>query len=607
MAITRRAEAGLVEPASIHHGSLDTVANQVVGVVMDEGDVHARTVYETITSAYPFADLTEATFQEVVRELSGNRLLWLDEESDTLSTSGGTWQYFYANLSMIPDESTYEVYDLSSRRGIGTLDERFVVNFAGPGETFIQRGEMWRITEIDEEEERVEVTPIDDPTGEVPSWIGQEIPVPEPVAAEVGQIRRAVADALAAGSTPEAVASDLAERYPVDERTVAAAVEPIVDHVEAGHPVPTDEQVVIEASARTVAVNATVGHAVNETLARLLAALVGQRTGSSVGMDVGPYRVEFEVPGGVGPSAFRAVLETTDPDGLAAYLEIALGNADALKFTLAQVAAKFGAVKRYREGRGRFGGDRLLAALEDTPVYEEALREVFHADLAVEETADLLAAIQAGDHGLATARERTPIGTAGRSAGTEFLVPENADADVIETVPRSRAARVSRVRIDADRRVEPVGRRDRRGDPCRTKRRRTRAAHEARTPRREPGADARKTGGDRDGSPWRRPAQRRPDHQSTARRRDRVLPRRVAPGAGVRPDEVVLGLIGRSHAASIASPVDERPVIVCCPEMYVSNDCYRTRIVGNGHDPSTLLDGACGMCHDPVAADILAD
>ena len=434
MAITRRAEAGLVEPASIHHGSLDTVANQVVGVVMDEGDVHARTVYETITSAYPFADLTEATFQEVVRELSGNRLLWLDEESDTLSTSGGTWQYFYANLSMIPDESTYEVYDLSSRRGIGTLDERFVVNFAGPGETFIQRGEMWRITEIDEEEERVEVTPIDDPTGEVPSWIGQEIPVPEPVAAEVGQIRRAVADALAAGSTPEAVASDLAERYPVDERTVAAAVEPIVDHVEAGHPVPTDEQVVIEASARTVAVNATVGHAVNETLARLLAALVGQRTGSSVGMDVGPYRVEFEVPGGVGPSAFRAVLETTDPDGLAAYLEIALGNADALKFTLAQVAAKFGAVKRYREGRGRFGGDRLLAALEDTPVYEEALREVFHADLAVEETADLLAAIQAGDHGLATARERTPIGTAGRSAGTEFLVPENADADVIETV-----------------------------------------------------------------------------------------------------------------------------------------------------------------------------
>ncbi|TKX63101.1 DEAD/DEAH box helicase [Halorubrum sp. ASP1] len=434
MAIARRAGEELVEPANIHHGSLDTVANQVVGLVMDEGELHAREAYRTITDAYPFRDLSEPRFQEVVRELDGNRLLWLDEETDTLEKSGGTWQYFYANLSMIPDEATYEVYDMSSRRGIGTLDEQFVVNFAGPGETFVQRGEMWRITEIDEEEERVNVTPIPDPTGEVPSWVGQEIPVPKPVAEEVGRIRGEAAAALEAGSTPEAVAADLAERYPTDAETVAAALKSVVDHVDAGHPVPTDERVVIEGSARTVAVNAAFGHEVNETLARLLAALVGQRAGSSVGMDVDPYRIEFEVPRGVGPGTFREVLETTDPERLEAYLELAVKKSDALKFTLAQVAAKFGAVKRYKEGRGKFGGDRLLAALEDTPVYDEALREVFHADLAVPETADLLAAVQDGSLDLAIARERTPLGTAGRSAGTEFLVPDNADADVIETV-----------------------------------------------------------------------------------------------------------------------------------------------------------------------------
>jgi len=434
MAIARRAGAGLVEPAAIHYGSLDTVANQIVGIVMDEGDVHAREAYETVTSASPFADLSEPRFQEVVRELDGNRLLWLDEESDTLEKSGGTWQYFYANLSMIPDESTYEVYDMSSRRGIGTLDERFVVNFAGPGETFVQRGEMWRITEVDEEEERVNVTPIADPAGEVPSWIGQEIPVPKAVAEEVGRIRGEVAEALSAGSTPEAVAGDLAGRYPADEETTATALKPVVDHVDAGHPVPTDRRVVIEGNARTVAVNAAFGHEVNETLARLLAALVGQRAGSSIGMDVDPYRIEFEVPHDVGPGTFREVLETTDPDRLEAYLELALKNSDALKFTLAQVAAKFGAVKRYREGRGRFGGDRLLAALEGTPVYDEALREVFHADLAVGETAEVLEDVQDGSIDLAIARERTPLGTAGRSSGTEFLVPENADADVIETV-----------------------------------------------------------------------------------------------------------------------------------------------------------------------------
>jgi ATP-dependent Lhr-like helicase len=434
MAIARRAGEELVEPANIHHGSLDTVANQVVGLVMDDGEIHAREAYETITNAYPFADLSEPQFQAVVRELDGNRLLWLDEETDTVEKSGGTWQYFYANLSMIPDESTYEVYDMSSRRGIGTLDEQFVVNFAGPGETFIQRGEMWRITEVDEEEERVNVTPIPDPAGEVPSWVGQEIPVPRPVAGEVGRIRGEAAAALEAGSTPEAVAADLAERYPTDADTVAAALGPVVDHVEAGHPVPTDERLVIEGHGRTVAVNAAFGHEVNETLARLLAALVGQRAGSSVGMDVDPYRIEFEVPQGVTPGTFREVLATTDPDRLEAYLELAVKKSDALKFTLAQVAAKFGAVKRYREGQGRFGGDRLLAALEDTPVYDEAVREVFHADLDVPATADLLARLQDGEREAAIAAERTPLGTAGRSAGTEFLVPDNADADVIDAV-----------------------------------------------------------------------------------------------------------------------------------------------------------------------------
>ncbi|MFD1570584.1 DEAD/DEAH box helicase [Halorubrum laminariae] len=440
LAIARRADAELVEPANIHHGSLDTVANQIVGLVMDDGEIHAREAYETVTNAYPFRDLSEPQFQEIVRELDGNRLLWLDEETDILEKSGGTWQYFYANLSMIPDESTYEVYDMSSRRQIGTLDERFVVNFAGPGETFVQRGEMWRITEVDEEEERVNVTPIPDPAGEVPSWVGQEIPVPKPVAAEVGRIRGEVAAALSAGSTPAAVAGDLAERYPADPETIATALQPVVDHVEAGHPVPTDERIVIEGYGRTMAVNAAFGHEVNETLARLLAALVGQRAGSSVGMDVDPYRIEFEVPSEVDAGDFREVLESTDPEKLTAYLELALKKSDALKFTLAQVAAKFGAVKRYREGRGKFGGDRLLAALEGTPVYEEALREVFHVDLAVDETAEVLAAVQSDgttrDDGieLATARERTPLGTAGRSSGTEFLVPENADADVIETV-----------------------------------------------------------------------------------------------------------------------------------------------------------------------------
>ena len=429
MAIARRAGEGLVEPAAIHHGSLDTVANQVAGVVMDFGEVDARRAYEIVTRAYPFRNLSEEEFRSVVRELSGNRVLWLEEEADRLEKSGGTWQYFYANLSMIPDEETYEVKDIASGRRVGTLDERFVVNFAAPGEVFVQGGRMWRISEIDDEDALVRVSPIEDPAGEVPSWVGEEIPVPYEVAQEVGEIRAVAADQLGAGASVEAVARDLGARFPVEEFTARRAIEDVANQVEGGQPVPTDDRVVVEGERGGVVLNCAFGHEVNETLGRVVSALLGQRTGSSVGLDLDPYRIELEVPGKVGPQAVVDELLGVEPDHLRAILELALKRSDTLKFTLAQVAAKFGRL----EGRPS-SPNRLLAALEGTPVYEEAVREVFHDDLAVEEAAEVLAAMSSGEIDIEVVGGRTAIGRAGRSGGTELLAPENADASVIETV-----------------------------------------------------------------------------------------------------------------------------------------------------------------------------
>jgi ATP-dependent Lhr-like helicase len=334
---------------------------------------------------------------------------------------------------MIPDEETYEVYDLSARETVGTLDERFVLNFATPGEVFIQRGEMWRITEVDEEETRVEVTPIEDPAGEVPSWTGQEIPVPAAVAGEVGELRGVATSQFEAGADRATVVREVRSRYPGGEHAVTEALAPIERQVEAGAPTPTADRIVVEGSGRSVVVNAPFGHEINETLGRLCSALIGQQTGSSVGLEIDPYRIELEVPGRTGPSDVVSVLETTDPAHVEGLLELALKNSGTLKFTLAQVAAKFGALKRY-QGSGRFGADRLLAALEDTPVYDEAVREVFHRDFAVEAAAEVLERVQSGEIDLVTARERTPIGTGGRSSGRELLVPENADASVVETL-----------------------------------------------------------------------------------------------------------------------------------------------------------------------------
>ncbi|MCU4926727.1 DEAD/DEAH box helicase [Halobacteria archaeon AArc-dxtr1] len=433
IAIARRARAGEVVPAEIHEGSLDVVANQIPGLIKSRGATFVETAYETVTRAYPFRDLDPETFREVCSELHRNRIVWFDEGEDRLETTGGTWQYVYANLSMIPDESTYQVKDIASGGRIGTLDEQFVVNFAAPGEIFVQRGEMWRIAEIDDDDGVVKVSPVENPAGEIPSWVGQEIPVPQPVAGEVGEIRGVTEPQLDAGADAGAVARDLATRYPADETTLERACEQLERQVEAGAPIPAADRLLLEREGRTAVLHAPFGHKANETLGRVLSALLGQQSGSSVGLEVDPYRIELELPTAIATSDVLEVLETTDPDHVETIVELGLKRSDALAFRLSQVSTKFGALKRW-QGSGRFSAERLLAALEDTPMYDEAVREVFHEDLDVDAAGRILAEIQSGALEIETVRGRTPVGRGGRSSGKELLAPENADADVIETV-----------------------------------------------------------------------------------------------------------------------------------------------------------------------------
>jgi ATP-dependent Lhr-like helicase len=215
---------------------------------------------------------------------------------------------------------------------------------------------------------------------------------------------------------------------------MTGALSPVAEQVEAGHPVPTDECVVIEDGGGAVVANVAAGHEVNETLGRVLSSLLGQAVGSAVGMEVDPYRIELDVPPGVDGADARDVLLDTDPDHVEALLELALKRSETLKFRLSQVATTFGALKRWQGSGDGVGVERLLGALEDTPVYEEAVRSIFHDDLDAGRASDLIDGLQAGEMALRTVTGRTPIGRGGRSTGRDLVTPESADASVIEAV-----------------------------------------------------------------------------------------------------------------------------------------------------------------------------
>jgi ATP-dependent Lhr-like helicase len=421
--IARRAAAGEIEGVSLHQKSYDALANQVCAMALEYGDIHSNKVYETVKKAYPYKDLSRKEFDLVLKQLVEERLIFVNEEG-VINKKGKTRSYMYENLSMIPDEKRYDIQDVISGRFIGTLDEAFVINME-LGAVFITKGDMWRIVEITED--RVRVEPVENPQAEVPSWAGEEIPVPFEVAMEVGAVRR-MAEEMAGGLDGEAI-ERIMEKYPTDAHTARKFVEYVRRQVSDNYPVPTDRRVVVEDEQRTIVINACFGHKVNETLGRVITALLASRFGSGVAMEIDPYRIKLELPKRIRATDIVKLINDIDPIFVEPIIEKTLKNTMLLKWKMVHVARKFGALSRDVDYE-RISMDKLLKVFEGTPMYEEAVREIFHDKLDVENARNVLKMMRGGEISLAASR-LSFIGGSGFTGGRELMAPETADRSII--------------------------------------------------------------------------------------------------------------------------------------------------------------------------------
>src|SRR2546423_1816521 len=375
----------------VHHGSL----SKDVRVQMEDDFKAGRLRGLVVTASPQLGD-------EVVKQLSDLRVLW--SRDGRLGRSSNSLPYFFENISMIPDVKTYRVVDISSRRAIGTLDEWFVAENAKLGESFIMRGTAWRF--VDFKEDHILVEPVRE-IGDVPSWVGEDIPVPFAVAQEVGRLRRE---------------RDLAP-YPVNDRGAAKFLEYLGSVGDA--PLGTDTRITIETARDVIIVNACLGSKVNETLAQLISSLVSARFGQSVGLQTDPYRIVLEVPRSVNPQQIVEILRPEDPDALEPLLRVILKNSAFLRWAFVYVAKKFGALRRDVDWES-VSIPRLLKTFENTPLFEEVLDKVFWERMDIPRTVDVLRKIRAGEIEVVVTR-MTPVGRAGLEGGRLLVTPSKAD------------------------------------------------------------------------------------------------------------------------------------------------------------------------------------
>jgi ATP-dependent Lhr-like helicase len=404
--IARRALSGELEESAVRENDLAVLANQVVALTMAQSSIHVDEAYEMFRRAHCFRNLLKKEFEEVVEQLGQIRAIWFRD--GRIGRSRGSMSYFYENISMIPDVNTYRVIDITTRRTVGTLDEWFVTEHAKLGATFVMRGSSWRFVEF--KESTILVEPIAE-MGSVPSWLGEEIPVPFDVAMEVGRLRR-LRDYSA---------------YPCDEFGVEQ-YEKYLDR-QRGKPMPTDQLVTVEAGKKTVIVNSCFGSKVNETLGQMISSFLSARLGESVGIMTDPYRIVLSVPRTYDPAKVKDLLFPKHIDGVPALMRVILRNSTFMRRIFVHVAKKFGAIRRDVDWEA-VNLPKMFKAYENTPLFDEAVEKAIWERLDVDRTVDVLTMIMSGEIEVQVG-PLSPVGKAGIEWSRAFLIPREVGRETL--------------------------------------------------------------------------------------------------------------------------------------------------------------------------------
>ncbi len=416
LVIARKALVGELEHFKVRQNPLSVLSNQIISLALEYGRIKARKIYEIIKRSYPFHDLSWKIFEGILQQLKDQRTVWFEEENEDLYLVKrmNSRHYFLENISMIPDEKTYAAVDISTRKAIGTLDESFVLSSGFEGEKFILRGRPWVIVKRDEDE--LLISSVKE-MGTVPSWMGEDIPVPFEVALEVGKLRRFASENKTIGE------------YPCDKETLDKFLRYVSNQKKQGFIVPSDKTITLEVEDKTLVINACFGTKVNETLGRLISAILAQSLGESIGINSDSYRINLELPARIPAERVKDILIKTKPETLEYLIETILRNSTYIRWQLVHVARKFGALRKDSDYKS-IGMKRLFGLFEQSPIYEEALDKLVWERMDIENTKQVLQKIQ-NDEITIHIQRLSPIAIAGFETIRGLMVPQKADRSIL--------------------------------------------------------------------------------------------------------------------------------------------------------------------------------
>ncbi len=455
-----------VEETHCYEQALDVLGQQIIGIALEEYKVPLEKAYGIVKRAYPYRNLSKEQFVSVVRLLEKLRLLWVnqpgagfeivgggeeeaplfaDDGDVTLKRSKRAWEYYYGNLSTIPDSKTYQIFDTFAQKPVGSLDAEFVAMHGSQGTAFIVKGMPWRILEVTQD--RVLVEPMSGLEAAIPAWEGELIPVSQEVAQGVGRLRREVATVLEKGERgaaelakegshwkalegkakkDELAAAFVQQNYPVEKRVAEKIVKKVAEQAEWGF-VPTEHELLLEHEGNVVVIHSCLGSLANDTLGRVLAAKLSGSLGS-VGLQTDPYRIILTLPvarwGDV-----ATTLRELDQRTLESVLEVILPSTELFRWRFLHCAQRLGILSKDADFSQAYI-KKIIEVYANTPAHAEALNEVLQDKLDIAATGAALERLQQGELRLLERPGMSPIARLGLTKKYELVAPPKPEKEV---------------------------------------------------------------------------------------------------------------------------------------------------------------------------------
>ena len=354
LALIDRVEQKDLEEINIHENSLDVLCHQITGMLMENGKMDINKVVKITNRSYPFRNTTREEIIDTVNLLNNQGIVRFDGK--IIRRGFKIFEYYFHNLSTIPDSVQFEVIDISKKRIVGRLDQLFVGEYAEPGEPFILKGNSWRIVSIDDDKMSVHVEPMFSDVSRVPHWVGELIPVEFKTAQRVGKLRKDIAN-----NKEKRISDEQKQMIEDTENTLGI--------------IPDDRTLVIEQSItnKSIVIHSCLGSRVNQTLSTLLSTIISSKNGYLVDSKSDAYRISLSSQGQLSQTYIEETLKQ-DID-FKSILEVAVIGTHPLNWKTWHVAKRFGVVSKdskYDKRAARLIKERF----KNTPLDKEIMREL---------------------------------------------------------------------------------------------------------------------------------------------------------------------------------------------------------------------------------------